>query len=244
MTRVVPALLTRMSRRPCFRDDRGHQSPGRLGSGHVGLAIGTTDLGRHRLTAYDRGARVDDHVRPGTGKRSGGRGANAAARPGDQGHLAVQRTHQDLEVVAVDVRVSGPEAQAHVKAIGRVAGRIGGQVDGACPGGCGHLQRRPVQGVTASLAPGLLRHHDVLDPTPHPGRDAQDDERQHADDLAAITVPGQQQPDGWRVDDLRHCHRGRRRRRPGQLGQQSGHGIDHFRRCLGRLGNDHHTGGL
>ena len=41
---------------PVLRDDRGHQSPGRLGSGHVGLAIGTTDLGRHRLTAYDRGA--------------------------------------------------------------------------------------------------------------------------------------------------------------------------------------------
>ena len=38
------------------------------------------------------------------------------------------------EVVAVDVRVPDLEAQAHVKAIGRIPGRIRGQVHGPRPG--------------------------------------------------------------------------------------------------------------
>src|SRR6185503_4519450 len=104
-------------------------------------------------------------------------------------------------LVAVDVRLAGPEADLLVEGIGGLARRPRGQVDGANAGlGCepdGVLHERLASALTAR---GLV-HHDVLDPGAGAGRRPKDDERERADDRDVV-VSGHEDGGGGRGNNL------------------------------------------
>ena len=75
-----------------------------------------------------------------------------------------------------------------------------------------------IEGFGHALAPGRLVDHDVLDPGAQAGRDAEQGERERADDLVAAA--GEEQNRGRRLGDLVEFVARRRRVRRRQLGRQ------------------------
>ena len=88
---VVPALFTRMSRRPQRSSAAATRRGGHGGLGDVALDV--EGVGQRRgdgLALGDRAGRVDEHSRPRGGEGAGRRVADPARRAGDGDDLAVQ----------------------------------------------------------------------------------------------------------------------------------------------------------
>src|SRR5437879_163882 len=89
-----------------------------------------------------------------------------------------------LLLVAVDARVPYLEAQLRVEPVGGLAGRAGREVERACAGLVGQADGLGRERLSHPPAPGRLVDDHVFDPTPDPGRDAEQHERERAHDRA------------------------------------------------------------
>src|SRR4051812_47886040 len=132
---------------------------------------------------------------------SGGAGmTRSAATTSFSSLMAVGRSGQS-ELVPIDVRLPGDEPQALGKPVRRLTRGTRREIDGLAAFATGHVQREAVQRLAGAHAARRLVDHDVLDPGPHAGRYAEDDEREAAHD-PSLVIACQQQERAGRRDQL------------------------------------------
>src|SRR6266545_838524 len=175
------------------------------------------------------------------GFRVRGRARNAPRPAAGRGHLMQTPPHvatrQNAEwllasrppnaasgLVPVDVGVAELEAELLVETVGSHPRGTRGEVDATGALILGQAQRRHRQGGADTLATGGLVDDDILDSRSHPGGERKGDEGEHADDGALAACD--EQRGGLMLRDPGKPVGTERRRRAGQLREQSPGGLD------------------